>query len=38
MDEYESLSQELRKHLVEMFRKLTERKESRIEEGHLLTR
>jgi putative transposase len=28
---------ELRKHLGEVFRKLAERKESRIEEGHLLT-
>ena len=31
------LYRELRKHLGEMFRHLAEQKESRIEEGHLLT-
>jgi putative transposase len=39
MDEYESLSHskwELRRHLGEVFRKLAQQKESRIEEGHLM--
>ncbi len=29
-----SLYQELRKHLIEVFRRLAQQKESRIEEGH----
>jgi len=37
MDEYASpLYGELRKHLGEVFRKLAQQKESRIEEGHLM--
>lgn len=32
-----ALYKELRRHLGEVFRKLAEQKESRIEEGHLLT-
>ncbi len=32
-----SLYQELRKHLIEVFRRLAQQKESRIEEGHLVS-